>query len=1493
MGGFCRTEFWDYNKTWYTENPDFTPCFHETALVWVPCAFLWLMSPFEIFRISRTPVVFHRTPWTLLSMMKLFCVLSLALLSSIELLSALTNASQRNAVEYYTPLIKVATFSYASVLMSLNRKRGLHASGLVFQFWLLSAIGSIVTYRSVLSDILDPASMVWHVTSLVYVVKISEATLATALLLSCCFSDSLPLSITSPGQDFKNPSPEWSASFLSRLLFTWFDRLIKKGYKTPVAIDDCYDLSDEFKSEPIFEKYCENWSYPESANILKPLVKTFWPRLLSAALLQLIASILTFVSPSVLDYVLVWLENDEPYWHGFFYAAVMFAAPMLKTFVNNQYTYMVALSGMQMKTAIVGALHRKALRMSPKAKTDFTTGQIVNLMSVDSQAIVNYVGMVNNWWVGPLQISIAMYMLWQQLGVATVAGILVVVLLIPLNGYVSTKIRDARGRVMKEKDKRSKLMNEIINGIKVLKMYAWETSLSDQAKVFRNNEIKELKKQSKYMALVFFSIGCIPILVTLTTFFTYTLIDENNVLDPSKTFVTLSLLNILRMPLILIPMTLDFYTSFSIALKRISAFLNCDELRPEDIGRSDNGEIAIEITNGEFSWETTGSSTLRNVNLKIKKKKLVAVVGTVGSGKSSLVSALLGEMEKIRGEVNVSGKVAYVPQQAWIQNATVKNNIVFTGAVDNAKYEDVLNGCALREDLKILDAGDQTEIGEKGINLSGGQKQRVSLARAVYADCDVYVLDDPLSAVDSHVGKHIFDQVIGPKGMLKNTTRILVTHKVALLPHVDEIIVMKDGLISEQGSYLELLQRKGAFAEFLVAYLAEQDGEDDDDLEDIRNMVRPELERHMSILGEKSEKNATSGRKTLSDISEHRSRKAGRKQSIRNVASVAASKGRLVEAESAEIGSVKLSVYADYLRAIGIGSCVAILLGNTTQSCLSLGSSLWLSAWSDDGSDPERANDDQLRYVRLAVYGILGFGQAAFLYFVTLTTFFATLKASNLLHNQMLDRVLRAPMSFFDTTPLGRILNRFGKDVENLDYGIRMSINRFVGGFFQTIVTFAAISLQTPFFLVPLIPLFLIYYVVQKYYIKTSRQLRRLESNSRSPVYSHFAETVSGTTSIRAYQVENQFNLECDRKNDINNATNILCTAAVCWLTVRLEFLGNIITLLAALFAVYSRGDNLAATVGLSLSYALSATGALNILVTASADMENNLVSVERCVEYTKTPTEAEAGIEETKPNPSWPDNGVIQFKDYATRYRDGLDLVLKNLTFDVKAGEKVGIVGRTGAGKSSLTVALFRIVEPANGTIIIDGIDVSRIALHSLRSGLTIIPQDPVLFTGSVRFNLDPFGDHADSELWTALELAHLQQFVDSLSSGLDFMITEGGENLSVGQRQLVCLARALLRKSKILILDEATAAVDLETDDLIQKTIRDQFAECTILTIAHRLNTILDYDRVLVMDKGTISEYDKPKALLDNTASIFHSMARDAGLVASGGTEESTKKP
>ncbi|KAK7111848.1 hypothetical protein V1264_011414 [Littorina saxatilis] len=489
--------------------------------------------------------------------------------------------------------------------------------------------------------------------------------------------------------------------------------------------------------------------------------------------------------------------------------------------------------------------------------------------------------------------------------------------------------------------------------------------------------------------------------------------------------------------------------------------------------------------------------------------------------------------------------------------------------------------------------------------------------------------------------------------------------------------------------------------------------------------------------------------------------------------------------------------------------------------------------------------------------------------------------ASKQMHQGMLVTVLRLPMTFFDTTPLGRVLNRFSKDVDTVDTVLPERMSMWLRCLLQVIGTVVVISMSTPIFLALIVPLGILYFIVQRFYVATSRQLKRLESTSRSPIYSHFGETITGASTIRAFNQQERFIQQSESKVDENQVCYYPSIVSNRWLAIRLEFVGNCIIFFASLFAVLGREHLSPGIVGLSVSYAMNVTQTLNWMVRMTCELETNIVAVERVKEYTEAPTEAPWEIPEKKPDPAWPQDGVIEFKDYQTRYREGLDLVLKGINCSIKSGEKIGIVGRTGAGKSSLTLALFRIIESAEGQISVDDIGIGSIGLHDLRSKLTIIPQDPVVFSGSLRMNLDPFDKHTDEDLWKALEHAHLKNFVQGLPAGLLYECTEGGENLSVGQRQLLCLARALLRKTKVLILDEATAAVDLETDDLIQGTIRTEFAECTVLTIAHRLNTIMDYTRILVLDAGKIAEFDAPQTLLQNSDSIFYGMAKDAGLV------------
>uniref|UniRef100_A0A8C7IGV6 Multidrug resistance-associated protein 1 n=1 Tax=Oncorhynchus kisutch TaxID=8019 RepID=A0A8C7IGV6_ONCKI len=952
--------------------------------------------------------------------------------------------------------------------------------------------------------------------------------------------------------------------------------------------------------------------------------------------------------------------------------------------------------------------------------------------------------------------------------------------------------------------------------LKVLKLYAWELAFKDKVSAIRESELRVLKKAAYLGAISTFTWVCAPFLVALSTFTVYVMIDERNVLDAQKAFVSLALFNILSMV-------------------QVGVLIRSGQ----QINRSNQSICKFNQINGS----------------------LVAVVGHVGSGKSSLLSALLGEMEKLEGSVSVKGSVAYVPQQAWIQNATLKDNIVFGQERKESWYHRVVEACALLPDLEILPAGDGTEIGEKGVNLSGGQKQRVSLARAVYCDCAVYLLDDPLSAVDAHVGKHIFEKVVGPQGVLKDRTRVLVTHGLSFLPQADLILVMVEGEITERGSYLELMARDGAFAEFLRTYANKE--QEDDESGDICYLHHhhQQLASYISTLYQNH--TSTSAVRTEGEV-------LGKKAKNAEV-------GRITEADKANTGRVKLSVFWEYMKAIGVVlSCVSIFLF-FSHHFASLFSNYWLSLWTDDpvvnGTQPSRE-------MRLGVYGALGASQGIAVFCYSISVSIGGILASRYLHQSMLYNVLRSPMSFFERTPSGNLVNRFSKETDTIDSIIPSIIKMFMGSMFNVVGSCVVILIATPLVAIIIPPLGILYFFVQRFYVASSRQLKRLESVSRSPVYTHFNETLLGASVIRAFGEQERFIRESDGRVDHNQKAYYPSIVANRWLAVRLEFVGNCIVMFAALFAVMARESLSPGIMGLSISYALQLTASLTWLVRMSSDLETNIVAVERVKEYEDTEKEADWRHDQSSLPPGWPTAGNIDIRGFGLRYREDQELAVRNITVAIHGGEKVGIVGRTGAGKSSLTLGLFRIIEACEGEIHIDGVNIATLGLHELRSRITIIPQDPVLFSGSLRMNLDPFDGYSDEEVWRALELSHLKSFVSGLPDKLNHECSEGGENLSLGQRQLVCLARALLRKTKILVLDEATAAVDLETDNLIQSTIRTQFDDCTVLTIAHRLNTIMDYTRVLVLDKGEMAEFDSPSTLITKRG-IFYKMAKDSGLV------------
>ncbi|XP_036936900.1 canalicular multispecific organic anion transporter 2 isoform X2 [Acanthopagrus latus] len=1543
MEKLCGPElpFWVANQTLHTDRPDLPDCFQMSVLSWLPCIYLWVVCPIYLFYLKR-----NNRGYIMMSIMNRFKTVFGLLLWIVcwtdlfYTFHELRQGQTQPPIYFITPLVLGMTMLLATFLIQFERLRGVQSSGVLFIFWFLSVLCSIVPFRS---KILQASKESEVTDKLRFTTFYFYFALVVCELVLCCFNEKPPLFsnvVTDP-----NPCPETTAGFLSTITFWWFTSMAIKGYRMPLEAKDLWSLNPRDSSKAMVPKLLKEWekeqskakseqnlssqavyskpppkatnhiggegageSSPEEAEVLlssqkaaphqpsflRALIKAFGPYFLIGSAYKVLQDIITFVNPQLLRMLISFTkQKGVPDWWGYSLAFLMFFTAFLQTLILHRHFQYCFVTGMNVRTAIIGAIYRKALVITNAAKRSSTVGEVVNLMSVDAQRFMDLTTFLNMLWSAPLQIVLALYFLWQNLGPSVLAGVAVMVMLIPFNAVIAMKTRAYQVEQMQYKDARIKLMNEILNGIKVLKLYAWENSFKEKVLAIRQKELNVLRKTAYLGALSTMAWTSAPFLVALTTFAVYVTVDENNVLDAEKAFVSLSLFNILRFPLNMLPQVISSMVQASVSLKRIQSFLSHDELDPHAVERKNTGtEFSVTVINGKFTWAKEDPAVLHNINVMVPQGSLLAVVGHVGCGKSSLISALLGEMEKLEGDVSVRGSVAYVPQQAWIQNATLRDNILFGKPYNAQKYTSVLDACALTPDLEVLPGGDMTEIGEKGINLSGGQRQRVSLARALYSDTDVYLLDDPLSAVDAHVAKHIFDNLIGPEGLLKGKTRILVTHGISFLPQVDNIMVMVEGRVSEMGSYQELLTQNGAFAEFLRNYslddIIEEDEATDELIDDGELFPEDALSNHTDMADNEPAINEAK-RHFIRQISilsadgenpKTRSvRRHGcsqRKHSEQQEKHKPHEKEKLIQAETAETGRVKAKVYLEYIKAVGPLLSVFICFLYGCQSAASIGANIWLSQWTNDASNNQTQENV---HMRVGVYAALGIAQGILVMISSFTLAMGNIGAAKKLHNNLLINKLHTPQSFFDTTPIGRIINRFSKDIYIIDEALPATVLMLLGTVFVSLSTIIVIISSTPIFAVVIAPLAFIYLFVQRFYVATSRQLKRLESVSRSPIYSHFSETVTGCSVIRAYGRHSAFILMSDMKVDDNQKSYYPGIVSNRWLGVRIEFIGNCIVLFAALFAVTGKENLNPGLVGLSVSYALQVTMSLNWMVRMSSDLENNIVAVERVKEYSETKTEAPWEVEDKKPPPEWPMEGNVEFHDYSVRYREGLDLVLKRLTLNVKGGEKIGIVGRTGAGKSSMTLCLFRLLEAAAGEITVDEVKIAEIGLHDLRSKLTIIPQEPVLFSGTLRMNLDPFERYSDEEVWKALEHSHLQKFVSNQPAKLELECSEGGENLSVGQRQLVCLARALLRKTRILILDEATAAIDLETDDLIQSTIRTQFEDCTVFTIAHRLNTIMDYTRVLVLDKGQIAEFDTPANLISQRG-IFYSMAKDAGL-------------
>ncbi|RMC17743.1 hypothetical protein DUI87_05408 [Hirundo rustica rustica] len=1130
-------------------------------------------------------------------------------------------------------------------------------------------------------------------------------------------------------------------------------------------------------------------------------------------------------NPVSISLFLKFFEDEAaPSWLGYFYALSMFLLGCLQTVFEQRYMYMCLVLGLRLRTAVTGLVYRKILVMSNASRKAATTGEIVNLVSVDVQKLMDLIIYFNGTWLAPIRIIICFVFLWQE-------------------------------TQMKHKDERAKLTNAILSNIKVIKLYGWEKTFMEKVLGIRRQELQALKRSQILFSASLVSFHSSTFLITFVMFAVYTLVDNTHVLDAEKAFVSLTLINILN--------TAHSFLPFSI---NAAVQVNC---RPCSSSFGHKGFLHIPIS---------------SIELSVPQGSLLAVVGQVGAGKSSLLAAVLGELQATDGCMTMKDTAAYVPQQAWVLNASVEDNILFGKEMDEAWFNRVTEACALHPDLETFPAGQKSEIGEKGINLSGGQKQRVNLARAVYQKASIYLLDDPLSAVDAHVGQHIFEQVLGPNGLLKDKTRVLVTHTINILPQVDNIVFLVDGMISETGSYQELLQRNGAFAEFL------------------RSHVTAEEKPHAGFPAVGDTKGAITtgnGPSQEKPLSGNSVKCAVRKETIpvsQECTSAAATRGGLTKAERTQHGRVSAGVFGAYLKATGPALCVYIVLSFTCQQAMAFSRGYWLSLWTDD---PVHNGTQQHTQLRAGVFGALGVVQALGRFACTAAVLLGGVLASHQLFLQLLSNVMRSPMLFFEQTPIGHLLNRFSRDMDAVDSVIPDKLKSVLGFLFNLLEIYLVIVVATPWAAVAIVPLTVLYAAFQStspeaqafyrlsllsplhqhFYVTTSCQLRRMEAASRSPIYSHISETFQGSSVIRAHKDQQRFISKSNFLVDENQRICFPGAVADRWLATNLEFLGNGIVLFAALFAAMGRTQLSPGTAGFSLSYALQITGVLNWMVRSWTEIENNIVSVERLREYLRTPKEAPWTLNGKLQGQVWPTEGRIEFRNYSLRYRPGLELALRRVSVTINGHEKIGITGRTGAGKSSLAVGLLRLVEAAEGAILIDGQDIAQLGLHDLRTKITVVPQDPVLFSGSLRMNLDPLNQYTDADIWTALELTQLKNFVADLPEQLEYKCTDQGENLSTGQKQLLCLARALLQKAKILILDEATAAVDLETDVQIQSMLRTQFRGSTVLTIAHRVNTVLDCDRILVMENGRIAEFDTPEHLIAQKG-LFYRLMEESGL-------------
>ncbi|XP_014870532.1 ATP-binding cassette sub-family C member 9 isoform X2 [Poecilia latipinna] len=1371
-------------------------------------------------------------------------------------------------------------------------------------------------------------------------------------------------------------------NLLSKATYWWMNPLIISAHKRPIELKKIGKLpiamralTNYLRLKDAYEDQRTGEDPDRAPSIWRSMYRAFGRPILLSSTFRYLADLLGFAGPLCIygivrnlgdnnnntsankntdDHFRVYfMDTTELLENSYVLAILLFLALVLqRTFLQASY-YVTIETGINLRGALLAMIYNKILRLSTSNMSmgEMTLGQINNLVAIETNQLMWFLFLCPNLWAMPVQIVMGVILLYNFLSWSALVGASVIVLLAPVQYLIATKLAETQKSALEHSTDRLKQTTEILKGIKLLKLYAWEDIFCDSVEQTRGKELTSLRTFAFYTSMSIFMNAAIPIAAVLATFGVHHFL-TSSIPSPSQAFAALALFHILVTPLFLLSTVVRFAVKALVSVQKLGEFLQSDEIGDDswrngdisvslDVGKKHLGmtkainrkqpmryqmdnyeqpsrramrpieteDVAVKVSSGSFTWGSN-QLTLSDISIRIPTGQLTMIVGQVGCGKSSLLLAMLGEMQAIDGRVFWSNKnrnsVAYAAQKSWLLNATVEDNITFGSPFNKQRYKAVIDACSLQPDIDLLPFGDQTEIGERGINLSGGQRQRICVARALYQNTNIVFLDDPFSALDIHLSDHLMQE-----GILKflqddKRTVVLVSHKLQYLIHADWIIAMKDGSVLREGTLKDIQTHDTELYDHWKTLMNRQDQELE---KDIQQDSQTTLER-------KTLRRAFYSREPKNQMDDEDEEEEEEEEDDDNFSTTTSRRSKIpwkmcgCYLSSGGFFMVFLMVSSKLLKhsvIVAIDYCLALWTStNKTKANLQTAANQtpaflqnwtaanqtpaflqnWTAAnqtpaflqnWTDSINSTDVSPQPEQNVYYLHVFFVLCAAGITLCLITSLSVEFLGLSAATNLHHNLLNKIIHAPIRFFDVTPLGQILNRFSADTNIIDQHIPPTLESLTRSTLLCLSAIGVMASITPIFLVPLVPLAVAFYFIQKYFRVASKDLQDLDDSTQLPLLCHFSETAEGLTTIRAFRHEARFKQRMLELTDTNNTAYLFLSAANRWLEVRTDYLGAVIVLTVAVASIWTCQNDAKGLVGLGLTYALTITNYLNWVVRNLADLEVQMAAVKKVNSFLGTESENYEGSMDASQVPeNWPHDGEIKIHDLCVRYDPMLKPVLKHVNAYIKPGQKVGICGRTGSGKSSLSLAFFNMVDIFEGRIVIDGIDICKLPLQTLRSRLSIILQDPVLFSGSIRFNLDPERMCTDDRLWEALEIAQLKNLVKSLPGGLDAVVTEGGENFSVGQRQLFCLARAFVRKSSILIMDEATASIDMATENILQKVVMTAFADRTVVTIAHRVHTILTADLVIVMKRGNILEYDTPDTLLEQEDGMFASFVK-----------------